>query len=76
MHPDDESTLTSVKLDINALLWKHLPGDTTLAEAEKMACRWFDEVVAVRRAVSARPREQRVWAWEDVVKQFSVEHRA
>lgn len=38
MEPD----LSGAKEAINNFLWCHLPNDTTLEEAERVACVWFD----------------------------------
>lgn len=38
---------THLKQEINNLLWKWLPGNTTLEFAEKLAIRWFDVIQAL-----------------------------
>jgi len=36
-----------LKVEINNLLWKWLPGNTTLDFADRFAARWFDAICAL-----------------------------
>ena len=37
----EEFTIEEIKMKINNLLWQVLPAQTTMADAEKIACRWI-----------------------------------
>ena len=36
--PISDAEISNIKIDLNNLLFKHLPGHTTLAEMEDVAC--------------------------------------
>ena len=41
---DDMDNITRLKRKINNLLWEELPADTTMAEAEVMACHILQKI--------------------------------
>jgi len=49
-----ENETTSMKVEVNTFLWQILPGETTLNEAEDLACRIFDLIKAHSEALKAR----------------------
>lgn len=53
-----EPDLSRLKEEINNFLWCHLPSDTTIAEAERVACVWFD--VFQKSAEETRRRNEKV----------------
>lgn len=50
--------LSEIKREINALLWAHLPAETTMGEAEAIACRCFDAILEAHDATPTRIGDQ------------------
>ncbi len=42
---DDEDNITRLKRKINNLLWEELPADTTISDAEIIACRIIQMII-------------------------------
>lgn len=56
-HEDDEpfpDCLAELKRDINELVWKYMPGKTTLDEADAVARRIFDLIAYPPRVVKVK----------------------
>lgn len=44
-----------VKAAINNFLWSYLPSTTTIAQADEIACRWFDDLEAAHQRAQPQP---------------------
>jgi hypothetical protein len=51
----DRLTPTEVKAAINNFLWSYLPPSTTIAQADEIACRWFDDLEAAHQRAQPQP---------------------